>query len=1328
MVTEKCNIKTEILLELVFSIKTNASEKDILRECLPVFLRKLNCFMVGVMKNSDHELQEQLILPFAFKRNKYWKSLKNDISAAAKKDDFGLYEKQEKGNFMYAYKIAHYGFLILGKTNPLDILLKNELKAIGSHMGRILLQAVENQKRKEIENRLLNERKLLRTIIDNLPVNIYSKDKKLRKTLANKQELKHLGAKSETEIIGKTDHQLLPPEYAESAEKEDMQVVKEKKSIINKITSIGENQWALISKIPLLNHKGEIEGLVGISLDITGQKAMEEQLSIFKTLIDHTSDAVQILTEKGKLIYCNQKATLLLGVEVKPGKDVFLWDYDEAYPNEKKWKKRITELKKADFISFERDKINRETGEIIPLETTAKYIKIKGEGFVIGQSRDISDRIKAKQDLEDSENKLRQITENMNEVVWLRNKENNQILYVNPAYEKVWEQKTESLYKNPQAFLDNIYEPDKKKVLETFRNYKSTKDFAIEYRIQTPGNKIKWVQASHFPIKDNKGKIIRHTGVASDITEKKKFEAEIIGKEKQLTSILNNMKDVVWSASWPKMEMLFISPSVFEVTGYKPEKFVTQKNLLFDLLHPNHERYFKQAIDMLPHNERSKLEYKIITAEGKTKWVSNDLHLIKNEKGIPVRIDGVINDISEKKKQEETIRQHINMQDIIISISSTYINIELEKVHDAINYSLRDLAQFVGADRAYIFDYDFDKNTTSNTYEWCEKDIKPEIENLQNVPLENIPEWVNKHKKGESLYIQDVSSLPDDGPYGIKSILEPQGIKSIITLPMISKGVLVGFVGFDSVKKHHQYTLKEITMLLIFAQMLVNVRERIASDRKLREAKEQAEAANKAKSEFLANMSHEIRTPMNAILGFSEALYHKLEADNLKKMVKSVLSSGNLLLSLINDILDLSKIEAGKLELSPSPVDFPNILQEIKMLFQNKADSKGLEINIIIDKNFPPAIKIDEIRIKQILFNMVGNAIKFTHKGHITIKTEYIANKEIRGDLKIMITDTGIGIPNDDQEKIFEVFRQQSGKTNRQFGGTGLGLTITKRLVEKMNGSISVESTVGQGSTFIISIADVEKNLKLIRQRNDQVSEIKNIVFDPATILIVDDVRTNIESVENLLSGSNLLISTADNGEMGLQVINQSSPDLILLDMRMPGIDGYELAKMIKNKPDKKHIPIVAFTASVFSSDKIDNSGLFAGVLFKPVRRNDLYAEISKHLKHQIADEQTKKTEKPEEFDPHSIQIKPGDLEKAIQEVNASLLPKWEEINDTLILFSIEEFAGDIKTFAQRYQLNFFEKYAQKLIEEVELLDLDKIKATLEEFPSFVNILTNLKK
>ncbi len=1327
MVTEKCNIKTEILLELVFSIKTNAPEEEILRECLPVFLRKLNCFMIGVLQNSHLELQEKLILPFAFQRNENWKSFKNEISNASGKNDFGLYEKQEKENYMYAYKIAHYGFLIMGKNKPLDLLLKNELKAIASHLGRILIQAVENQKRKEIENRLLNERKLLRTIIDNLPVNIYSKDKKLRKTLANKQEVKHLGAKNEAEIIGRSDDELLMPAYAKNAEKEDNLVIKKKKSIINKITSIGHHQWALISKIPLFNHKGDIEGLVGISLDITEQKAMEEQLSIFKTLIDHTSDAVQILTENGKLIYCNKKASLLLGVEVKPGDEIFLWDYDEAYPDAKKWKKRINELKKVDFISFERDKVNALTGETIPLETTAKYVRIKDEGFVIGQSRDISERKKAKSDLEESENKLRQITENMNEVVWLRNKENDKILYINPAYEKVWERSCDSLYHNSHAFLESIYQPDKEMVLKGFRKYQSKKEFELEYRIVTPDNKIKWVFARHFPIKDKKGKIIRHTGVATDITEKKRYESEIIGKEKQLTSILNNMKDVVWSASWPDMKTLFISPSVYNLTGYTPEEFINKEDLLFDLVHPHYERYYKQAIEMLPHNEENKLEYKIITAQGKTKWISNDHHLIIDDKGLPVRIDGVINDITDKKNQEETIRQQINMQDIIISISSTYINIELDKVKDAINYSLRDLGQFVGADRAYIFDYDFDKNTTSNTYEWCEEGITPEIQNLQDVPLEYIPQWVNKHKKGESLYIQDVSSLPDDGPYGVKSILEPQGVKSIITLPMISKGILVGFVGFDSVKKHHQYSLKEITMLLIFAQMLVNVRERIASDKKLREAKEQAEAANQAKSEFLANMSHEIRTPMNAILGFSEALYHKLEQENLKKMVKSVLSSGNLLLSLINDILDLSKIEAGKLELSPSPVDFPNILQEIKMLFQNKADGKGLEINIIIDKNFPPAIKIDEIRIKQILFNMVGNAIKFTHKGHITIKTQYVDTNDSLGNLKIDIMDTGIGIPEEDQEKIFEVFKQQSGKTNRQFGGTGLGLTITKRLVEKMKGQIKVESTFGQGSNFTIIIPEVERNMALFRQKNDQIPEIKNIVFEPATLLIVDDVRTNIESVENLLSGSNLDISTADNGEMGLEVINHSSPDLILMDMRMPGIDGYELAQMIKNKPDKKHIPIIAYTASVFSSDKIDNSGLFAGVLFKPVKRNDLYFEISKHLKHKISDKTPNKTEKSNGFDPGNIHIEPEMLAKAIEESNEILMPKWEQINDTLILFSIEEFAGEVKDFAQKYQLTFWEDYAQKLINEVELIDLDKIKSTLEEFPSLVKILINLK-
>jgi len=1323
MVANKDNIKTEILLELVFSIKTGVPEKEVIKECLPVFLRKLNCFMVGVLKNNHDELDEIQLLPFAFQRDVFWLEIKRKLKKFCQASDQSVYIFREKNAFYYAYKVTHYGFLVIGRKKSLDRLLKNELNSIASHLGRILQHAIAENQRKEMEARLVNEQALLRTIIDNIPINIYSKDRKLRKTLANKLELEHLKVNNEASIIGKTDEEFFSNQYVKSAREEDQLVIEKGKSIINKSVPIGPDRWALISKIPLINHEGKIDGLVGISLDITERKKLEEQLEIFRTLIDNTSDAVQILKENGQLIYINKQAALLLGIKTPIKKDIYLWDYDEAYPNKARWNKRVNELKKTNFLTFERDKINHETGETIPLETTAKYIRIKDEGFIIGQSRNITERRQAAKALQESEEKMRQIAENMNEVVWLRDKNNEKILYANPAYEKVWGQSLKKLYENPNSFLNSILPEDKKLVIKGLNQYNKSFRFDLEFRIKRPDGDIRWINSKSFPVKDSSGNVIRHTGVATDITEKKQFEAELISKEQRISSIFNNMTDVVWSVSWPDCNVIFMSPSVEKITGYTVQEFIDDPELLFNVISPKDVAYVKTMVQNLQDTLKNNLEYQIIQKKGKIKWISNQHRLIFDNNGKPIRVDGVINDITQKKSQEEVIRQQLTMQDIMISISSTYINIKLDEIEQAINYSLRDLAQFVGADRAYIFDYDFEKNTTSNTHEWCETGITPEIENLQDVPLDYIPQWVEKHLKGESLYIADVLSLPDEGPLSIRGILEPQGVKSIITLPMISDGKLVGFVGFDSVKKHHTYSLKEITLLLVFAQMLVNVRERLLSDKRLRQAKEQAEAANKAKSEFLANMSHEIRTPMNAILGFSEALYHKLESKNLKKMVKSVLSSGNLLLSLLNDILDLSKIEAGKLEMSPTPVDFYHILEEIKLLFLGRAEKKGLEISTILSPDFPPAVKLDEIRTKQLLFNLVGNAIKFTHKGYINIRATYTPGEMDHGQLVIDVIDTGIGIPKKDQKAIFEVFSQQSGQTSRQYGGTGLGLTITKRLVEKMGGSIMVDSEPGKGARFSIILPNIERNLTLHRKKTEFADENKNIVFEPATVFIIDDVTSNREAVESLLSRTKLLISNAESGEIALEILNHTTPDLILLDMRMPGIDGYEVAERIKQMPEKKHIPIVAYTASVFSSDKIEESGNFSGVLYKPVTRAELIHELSKHLPCKTldpADEIFENTQQ-EQYQLSEATIK--NLPKLVNIINTDFLPAWEAVKDTLVLFEIEEFANDLKKFAGENDLIPIIAYTDKVLEDIEILDLETLKMTLSQFPETIESL-----
>jgi PAS domain S-box-containing protein len=491
-------------------------------------------------------------------------------------------------------------------------------------------------------------------------------------------------------------------------------------------------------------------------------------------------------------------------------------------------------------------------------------------------------------------------------------------------------------------------------------------------------------------------------------------------------------------------------------------------------------------------------------------------------------------------------------------------------------------------------------------------------------------------------------------------------------------------------------------------------------------AKENAEAANKAKSEFLANMSHEIRTPMNAILGFSEALYHKLELIKHKKMVKSILSSGNLLLALLNDILDLSKIEAGKLEISPQPIDFINILQEIKLLFSNQSKKKGIEINTIVEKDFPQGLLLDEMRIKQIVFNLVGNAIKFTHKGYIQIGASFVSTNPNIGELKLEIKDTGIGIPKSQQENIFDVFVQHSNLLTRKYGGAGLGLTITKRLVEKMNGTISVSSTEGEGSVFTIIFPDVELCGSPIRPI-DTFSKAQNVVFDPALILVVDDVHSNIETVENLLDSIGLNIISASNGEIALEILKHTIPDLILLDIRMPGMDGTEVVKKIKENQKTKQIPTIAFTASVFNTDKIENSDDFDGFLYKPANRAKLIGELTRFLNHKIDSKQKSSVIKEKLWTENLHEDTINNLPDIIDILRAEFEPKWKKIKDTLVLFNIETFAAELKEMGEGYTFTYLIDYANKLIEDIDLVDLEALEIRLREFPEMINKISNFK-
>lgn len=387
----------------------------------------------------------------------------------------------------------------------------------------------------------------------------------------------------------------------------------------------------------------------------------------------------------------------------------------------------------------------------------------------------------------------------------------------------------------------------------------------------------------------------------------------------------------------------------------------------------------------------------------------------------------------------------------------------------------------------------------------------------------------------------------------------------------------------------------------------------------LEKAKDEAESANRAKSSFLANMSHEIRTPMNAILGFSQIL-HKMENNEEKKtFLFSIITGGKTLLSIINDILDLSKIEAGKFSLMLSQASLKSILQETCTLLNNEARKKKLDLSFEIEDGFPQMIILDELRLRQIMINLVGNAIKFTDSGSVKLigKFKFCDEHKKFTSISIEVSDTGIGISADEQESIFNDFIQSEKQGDKLYQGTGLGLAICRKLVTLMNGTLEVESALNQGSTFKVHLPKVEVS-EIMIEDDSYLNSLANsyLDFENSKVLIVDDNEDNINFISKLLESHNLQLKTAHNGEDAIEIAQQMMPDLILMDLKMPKLSGQKSAKTIKEHTSTKGIPILAISASIVDENGDSFKSLFEAFIPKPVSSEKLYRVLMEYLPH----------------------------------------------------------------------------------------------------------------
>jgi signal transduction histidine kinase/CheY-like chemotaxis protein len=482
----------------------------------------------------------------------------------------------------------------------------------------------------------------------------------------------------------------------------------------------------------------------------------------------------------------------------------------------------------------------------------------------------------------------------------------------------------------------------------------------------------------------------------------------------------------------------------------------------------------------------------------------------------------------------------------------------------------------------------------------------------------------------------------------------------------------------------------------------------------------QAERSSREKSAFLANMSHEIRTPMNAILGFSELLQGELSDAKHQKYIQSIRSSAASLLQLINDILDMSKIEAGVLELRPEPTDSLEICDFIHTLFSEPALKKGIKFEYHLAPDLPRSLLIDRVRLRQIMVNLVGNAIKFTDRGSVEVRVSWQkqgGNERI--GLFIEVVDTGLGIPQDRLDAIFKPFVQAGAHREKEIQGTGLGLSIVKRLTELMGGAVTVTSVLGEGSVFSLRFPHIPVSVRL--PASAKIMAEGKVDFNrlrSSTLLVTDDNEPNRQYIEGIFKKTHHRLIFCSSGEDAIIRAREIMPDIVLLDVRMPGMDGRQALAQIRKIPGLELVPAIAVTGS---SQK---DGFFSGYVHKPFSTRELFDELAEFLpRHGTRDDsENLKTALPAEATAGPV---PAEL---LLQLRQLLADPWPGLCNTMAVNETKTFACRLEILAVQWHCNQLAVYAAKLRHDAETYAVNDLEKHLGEFAVLVETFAQNKE
>ena len=750
---------------------------------------------------------------------------------------------------------------------------------------------------------------------------------------------------------------------------------------------------------------------------------------------------------------------------------------------------------------------------------------------------------------------------------------------------------------------------------------------------------------------NSEGVISHIKGIAQDITAKKIAEHEKDELTKRLNFALDASGDGIWEWSPFNGETIYSRPWL-EMLGYKQDELKSIDSEWSSKLHPeDYERVIKEVNRFIKTQEYGDLfahEYRFKNKEGNYLWILNRGKVVeRNDKGEGIRLVGTHSNISKLKEAEELVK--INEMRLSLAVKAGGVGIwDWDIVSDILTWD----------DQMFVL-YGVDRNDFTNAYEAWVKGVYEADKQRGN-------EEIQMAISGEKAFNTEFRVQCKDG--------QVRNIKALATVLRDSQGKAIRMIGTNWDITAEKQAIMQIA------------------------GREAAEKANQAKSEFLANMSHEIRTPLNSVIGFTDLLKNTPLSIVQQKYVNSANVSGHTLLGLINDILDFSKIEAGMLDLDVMKSDMVQLFEESIDIVKFAAAEKDIELLLNIDPSMPRFAYVDAIRFKQILANLLGNAVKFTLKGEVELKIRYQAVDGDNGTLSVSVRDTGIGINKEQQSKLFKSFSQADSSTTRKFGGTGLGLVISQLIVEKMGSAIHINSTEGLGSVFYFDVTTrFEAGEKL------DSTKIKGV----KRCLIIDDNLNNQIIMKEMLSQWQIKSECCDSGFEAIKIIEQPEPfDLIICDYKMPYINGIETVRMLRNKWNLsiEKQPVILLHSSL-DNLQLENECLELGIRFllsKPVKSSDLFNYLN-NLNQDAGSGLENENVKAPKTDDGCENVK-------------ILIAEDVYLNMVLIKAMISEIGSNIEIIEAKNGIEAIEKY-QKMSPDLILMDvhmpeLDGISAT----------------